>query len=81
MRFGPAYFGNFLALRSSRYIVTMVGDRYHCLLCEKEEEQCPCDKYCSLCLGDSDVRLCLDGVYYCHDCREACDYTAQSPKH
>ncbi len=32
-------------------------------------------------MADSDVRLCEDGVYYCRDCREAFDYTAQTPKH
>lgn len=64
-----------------RYIVGMATTRFHCLLCDMEEERCKCDKYCSLCLGESDVRLCEDGVYYCRDCREACDYQAQSPKH
>jgi hypothetical protein len=23
------------------------------------------------------VRLCQDGLYYCIDCREACDFQAQ----
>jgi sulfur transfer complex TusBCD TusB component (DsrH family) len=59
----------------------MPTDRFHCLQCELEEEQCTCDKYCALCMTDSDVRLCQDGVFYCRDCREACDYTAQTPKH
>ncbi len=54
--------------------------RFHCLLCEKEEEQCTCDKYCQLCMGETDVRLCQDGAYYCRDCREACDYPAQTSK-
>jgi hypothetical protein len=25
-------------------------------------------------MGEHDVRLCNDGLYYCQECREACDY-------
>ena len=39
-----------------------------------EERKCKCDRYCTLCQGSEDVRLCEDGAYYCHDCREACDF-------
>lgn len=34
---------------------------------------CKCDRYCWLCQGLYGVRLCVDGQYYCPDCREACD--------
>jgi len=45
-----------------------------CSQCELPEHKCDCDKYCCLCMGEHDVRLCKDGLYYCLDCREACDY-------
>ncbi len=51
---------------------------YHCLQCEKREQECGCDRYCCLCQGSTDVRLCEDSLYYCEDCREACDLHAQS---
>jgi len=44
-----------------------------CVLCDKTEEQCTCDKYCCLCQAEFSIRLCIDGQYYCPDCREACD--------
>jgi hypothetical protein len=44
-----------------------------CILCDKTEEQCICDKYCCLCQSEFGIRLCVDGQYYCPDCREACD--------
>jgi hypothetical protein len=28
-------------------------------------------------MGQFDVRLVQDGMYYCRDCREACDFAAQ----
>jgi len=31
-------------------------------------------------MGQTDVRLCEDGAYYCRDCREVCDYPVQTPK-
>ncbi len=49
-----------------------------CMLCDKREEECTCDRYCNLCKGQYGVRLCLDGQYYCPDCREAVDiHTAE----
>lgn len=45
-----------------------------CGQCEQIEERCECDKYCSFCQGQLDVRLWEDGLYYCGACREACDY-------
>jgi hypothetical protein len=44
-----------------------------CSQCDKPEAQCTCTKYCSFCQAMEHVRLCDDGLYYCPDCREACD--------
>ena len=41
--------------------------------CDKPEYQCSCEKYCTICKGQLNVKLCADGLYYCPDCREACD--------
>src|SRR5260221_10698947 len=46
-----------------------------CVQCDKPEYQCTCDKYCTICKNMQNVRLCMDGLYYCPDCREACDVT------
>lgn len=45
-----------------------------CAQCEMPERRCECDKYCVLCQGQVDIRLCHDGLYYCEACRQACDY-------
>jgi len=47
-----------------------------CLQCEKVESQCTCEKYCCFCQSQYNIRLCVDGMYYCPDCREACDVRA-----
>jgi hypothetical protein len=44
-----------------------------CMQCDKSEEYCTCDKYCTICKSLDRVRLAVDGLYYCPDCREACD--------
>ena len=44
-----------------------------CSVCDKAEEYCACEKYCTICKGQYKVRLCADGLYYCPDCREACE--------
>ena len=44
-----------------------------CVLCDKPERDCKCDRYCNLCKGEFGIKLCEDGQYYCQDCREACD--------
>jgi hypothetical protein len=44
-----------------------------CSQCDKTESNCNCDKYCSICKSQQNVKLCADGLYYCPDCREACD--------
>jgi hypothetical protein len=54
-----------------------MAEPYKCFTCEKDESRCICHKYCSLCMGEFDVRLVQDGQYYCRDCREACDFQAQ----
>ncbi len=44
-----------------------------CALCDKPEAECQCERYCWMCKGQFGIRLCIDGQYYCPDCREACD--------
>lgn len=44
-----------------------------CSQCDKSESKCSCEKYCCFCQSQEDVHLCVDGLYYCPDCREACD--------
>ncbi len=54
-----------------------MADKYLCAVCDLPEERCQCEKYCCLCQGLHNIRLCMDGQYYCIDCREACDLQAQ----
>ncbi len=54
-----------------------MAEAFKCAVCELEEERCTCDKYCCLCMGFNNVRLCQDGQWYCLECREACDLQAQ----
>ena len=51
-----------------------------CVQCEMPEERCACEKYCSICKGQHSIRLCSDGLYYCPDCREACDVELASSR-
>jgi len=44
-----------------------------CSQCDQPESKCSCDRYCCYCKGLEGIRLCVDGQYYCPDCREACD--------
>lgn len=62
--------------KETRYILAM-ADPFHCIACGEKEQDCRCDRFCSICQNDYNVRLCIDGNYYCKDCREACDYEAQ----
>ncbi len=55
-----------------------MAEPFICMLCDKTEAECKCDRYCALCQSEHDVRLVQDGQYYCRDCREVCDYHAQS---
>lgn len=52
-----------------------MAERYLCIVCDRTEDKCDCDRYCALCHDTHQVRLCQDGQYYCLNCREACDYT------
>ena len=54
-----------------------MANEFHCNVCDRTERTCTCTKYCGLCQGLDDVRLCEDGMYYCRACREACDLQAQ----
>lgn len=54
-----------------------MADKFICMQCDQPEGSCKCDRYCCLCQGEHNVRLCQDGNYYCLDCREACDFQAQ----
>lgn len=54
-----------------------MAEAFKCGICDQVEAKCTCDKYCCLCHGFHNVRLCQDGQYYCLDCREACDLHAQ----
>jgi hypothetical protein len=54
-----------------------MAEKFLCVLCDRTEDKCPCQRYCCLCMGEHNVRLCQDGQYYCLDCREACDFQAQ----
>jgi len=54
---------------------------YVCSICDQVERRCSCTKYCWLCRGQFDVRLCEDGQYYCRACRESCDMQAQYHEH
>jgi hypothetical protein len=60
----------------SRYIRAM-AEKFRCTICDLEESRCQCDKYCFMCQGGNNVRLCQDGLYYCLECREACDLQPQ----
>jgi len=44
-----------------------------CSVCSKPEQECACERYCCICAGQYGIRLCDDGLYYCPDCRDACD--------
>ncbi|MGH9776017.1 MAG: hypothetical protein ACRD50_13845 [Candidatus Acidiferrales bacterium] len=50
-----------------------MASRVVCQQCEKPESECECDKYCCFCQGQYDIHLCMDGLYYCPECREACE--------
>ncbi len=50
---------------------------YRCAQCDEPESKCQCERYCCLCMSQYNVRLVGDGLYYCADCREACDYQTE----
>src|SRR2546430_3416705 len=51
-----------------------------CVQCDLPEDRCTCEKYCTICKGQHNIRLCADGLYYCPDCREACDVALASSR-
>lgn len=51
----------------------VVAERVLCAVCDQVEHECKCDRYCCICKGQYGIRLCMDGQYYCPDCREACE--------
>ena len=51
--------------------------KFLCMQCDMPEEKCECEKYCSFCQGQTEIRLCHDGLYYCPPCREAAEYKTQ----
>jgi hypothetical protein len=55
----------------------MESKEFKCAQCDLPEERCTCQRYCCLCQNMDGVRLVGDGLYYCNDCREACDYRTQ----
>jgi hypothetical protein len=55
-----------------------MAERYKCMVCEQEEDNCVCQKYCAICQSENDCRMWSDGFYYCQECREVCDYQPQS---
>ena len=55
-----------------------MAEDFVCAQCDRTEDKCDCERYCILCKGQHDVRLCQDGQYYCLECREACDLAAQA---
>ena len=69
--------GKLLKINSFRATVRPMAQKFRCNICDLEEDRCLCDKYCWLCQGSNNVRLCQDGQYYCLECREACDLEAQ----
>jgi hypothetical protein len=51
-----------------------------CMLCDKPEQDCKCERYCCICMGQYAVRLCVDGLYYCPACAEGCDASIANPQ-
>ncbi len=63
--------------RGFALICRYMAKEFICMICDKTERGCSCNKYCGLCQSLFEVRLCQDGIYYCRPCREACDLQAQ----
>ncbi len=55
-----------------RRLIFGIMESTNCSICDKPERDCKCERYCCICVGQYGVRLCSDGLYYCTDCREAC---------
>jgi len=52
---------------------TLMTSTVVCSQCDLPETKCECNRYCCMCQGLDAIRLCVDGNYYCPDCREACE--------
>ncbi|MCL6567115.1 MAG: hypothetical protein K6U09_11920 [Acidobacteriia bacterium] len=50
-----------------------MAEQVLCAQCDQPEYACTCERYCCLCLSQYGIRLCVDGQYYCPECREACE--------
>ena len=61
-------------MASSKPATGLNKSKFVCAQCDLSEQRCECEKYCCLCQGQIDIRLCEDGLYYCPACRLACDY-------
>lgn len=59
--------GNRERSREASTVITL------CAQCDKPESQCTCEKFCCFCQSQHNIHLAVDGMYYCPDCREACD--------
>lgn len=55
-----------------------MAEQVLCAQCDKREPECTCERYCCICQSQYGIRLCMDGQYYCPDCREACDVSVAS---
>ena len=74
---GPGNLPHFtprLLVRHKPFTLPRMGQQVNCIVCEKPEHQCKCEKFCALCHDDHQIRLCTDGQFYCLNCREACDF-------
>ena len=54
-----------------------MAERFLCAMCDRPEESCQCIRCCAICQNPDGVRLVGDGLWYCYDCREACDYKSE----
>jgi hypothetical protein len=61
------------AARIKVNVEAVVEYRVVCVQCNLEERDCKCERYCTYCKGQEGIRLCVDGLYYCPDCRQACE--------
>jgi hypothetical protein len=61
------------AARIKVNVEAVVDNRVVCAVCNLEERECKCDRYCTYCKGQENIRMCVDGLYYCPDCRQACE--------
>src|SRR5438094_8612320 len=51
-----------------------------CAQCDLPEDRCSCERYCTICKGQLNVRLCSDGHYYFRVCGAGCDAALHSSR-